>query len=103
MERGAGGFSGNLRLVDPGAGRLPVSSIPAALYNGAMSIRSWLEKRRQRADAEAIRRAEEEAVESAEERARGATDRWGQGADNRFAGRIGERPEDVNRLGDFNP
>jgi hypothetical protein len=66
-----------------------------------MSIRSWFEKRRQQADADRIKRAEDEAVESAEERARG--DRWDQGADNRFAGRIGERPEDVSRLGDFNP
>ena len=66
-----------------------------------MSFRSWLENRRQRADADAIKRAEEEAVESREERAHSHADRMGEGADNRFAGRIGERPEDVNRLGDF--
>lgn len=67
-----------------------------------MSIRSWLEKRRQREDADAIKGAEEDAVESAEERGQHG-DRMGQGADNRFAGRIGERPDDINRLGDFNP
>jgi hypothetical protein len=66
-----------------------------------MSIRSWWEERRRKADADVIEGAEEEAVESPEERARG--DRWDQGADNRVAGRLGERPEDLNRLGDFNP
>ena len=71
------------------------------VYNRCMSIRSWWTKRREQADAEAVRRAEEDSVESPEERARG--DRWDQGADNRVAGRIGERPEDLNRLGDFNP
>jgi hypothetical protein len=35
-----------------------------------MSIRSWFEKRRQQADADAVNRAEDEAVETAEERAR---------------------------------
>jgi hypothetical protein len=68
-----------------------------------MSIRSWFEKRRQRANADAVRRAEEEAVETAEERTHGAGDRWGEAADERFARRIGEEPRDVNRLGDFNP
>jgi hypothetical protein len=68
-----------------------------------MSIRSWFQKRRERADAEAVRRAEEEAVESAEERAASAGDRWGEGADARVTGRIGETPKDVGRLGDFNP
>jgi predicted N-acetyltransferase YhbS len=67
----------------------------------AMSIRSWLEKRRQRADADAIKRVEEEAVESGEERAHSHADRMGEGADNRISGRIGERPDDLNRLGDF--
>jgi hypothetical protein len=66
-----------------------------------MSIRSWWEERRRKADAEAVEQVEEEAVESAEERHRG--DRWDQAADNRVAGRIGERPDDLNRLGDFNP
>jgi len=65
-----------------------------------MSIRSWWEERRKKADADRIKQVEEEAVESAEERARG--DRWDQGADNRVAGRIGERPDDLNRMGDFN-
>jgi hypothetical protein len=65
-----------------------------------MSIRSWWEERRRKADEDAVKRAEEEAVESAEERSRG--DRWDQGADNRVSGRIGERPDDLNRLGDFN-
>jgi hypothetical protein len=65
-----------------------------------MSIRSWWEDRRRKADADRIKQAEEESVESAEERARG--DRWDQGADNRVAGRIGERPDDLNRMGDFN-
>jgi hypothetical protein len=65
-----------------------------------MSIRSWWEERRGKADAERIKEVEEEAVESAEERASG--DRWDQGADNRVAGRIGERPDDLNRMGDFN-
>jgi hypothetical protein len=66
-----------------------------------MSIRSWFGKRRREADAEALEHAEEEAVESSAERGRG--DRWDQGADNAVSGRIGERPEDLNRLGDFNP
>jgi hypothetical protein len=66
-----------------------------------MSIRSWFGRRREERDAAAIKRAEEEAVESAAERSRG--DRWDQGADNRVSGRIGERPDDLNRLGDFNP
>jgi L-serine deaminase len=65
-----------------------------------MSIRSWWEDRRRKADADRIKEVEEEAVESAEERARG--DRWDQAADNRVAGRIGERPDDLNRMGDFN-
>jgi hypothetical protein len=65
-----------------------------------MSIRSWWEDRRRKADADRIKQVEEESVESAEERARG--DRWDQGADNRVAGRIGERPDDLNRMGDFN-
>jgi hypothetical protein len=68
-----------------------------------MSIRSWFEKRRQRADADAVRRTKDEAVESAEERAHGRGDRWGEAADERFARRIGESPDDVSRLGDFNP
>ena len=66
-----------------------------------MGIRSWFGKRSKDADAEALKHAEEESVESREERGRG--DRWDQGADNRVAGRLGERPEDLNRLGDFNP
>jgi hypothetical protein len=66
-----------------------------------MGIRSWFQKREKQADADAVERAEEEAVESSAERSAG--DRWDQGADNRFAGRIGERPDDVGRLGDFNP
>ena len=65
-----------------------------------MGIRSWLDRRRQERDAAAIKQAEEEAVESSEELAH--RDRMGMGADNRIAGRIGERPDDLNRLGDFN-
>ena len=67
-----------------------------------MSIRSWWEERRRKSDADRIKHVEEEAVESPEERAAHG-DRWDQGADNRVAGRLGERPEDLNRLGDFNP
>jgi len=66
-----------------------------------MSIRSWFQKRDKEADAEAVERAEEEALESSAERSAG--DRWDQGADNLVSGRIGERPEDLGRLGDFNP
>jgi hypothetical protein len=68
-----------------------------------MSIRSWFEKRRQRSDADAVRRTEEEAVETSAERAHSEGDRWGEAADERFARRIGESPDDVSRLGDFNP
>jgi hypothetical protein len=68
-----------------------------------MSIRSWFEKRRQRADADAVKRAEEESVESGQERAHSHGDRWGEAADERGARRIGETPDDVSRLGDFNP
>jgi hypothetical protein len=66
-----------------------------------MSIRSWWEKRRQRADAETVKRVEEEAVETPAERAQSHADRMGEGADNRISGRIGERPDDLDRLGDF--
>ena len=66
-----------------------------------MSIRSWFRKQGKQADADAIKRAQEEGVESSAERSQG--DRMGQGADNMVSGRIGERPEDLNRLGDFNP
>jgi hypothetical protein len=66
-----------------------------------MGIRSWFKKGNKDADAEALKHAEEESVESPEERGQG--DRWDQGADNVVSGRIGERPEDLNRLGDFNP
>jgi hypothetical protein len=68
-----------------------------------MSIRSWWEERRRKADADRIKQVEEEVVESGEERAQDHEDRWDRGADNRVAGRIGERPDDLNRLGDFNP
>ena len=66
-----------------------------------MGIRSWFKKSNEDADAEALKHAEEQSHESAAER--GAGDRWDQGADNVVSGRIGERPEDLNRLGDFNP
>jgi hypothetical protein len=66
-----------------------------------MSIRSWFRKQGEQADADAVKRAEEEAVESSAERSQG--DRWDQGAVNRVSGRIGERPDDIGRLGDFNP
>ena len=66
-----------------------------------MGIRSWFGKQSREADADAVKRAEEEAVESSAERSKG--DRWDQGADNRVSGRIGERPDDIGRLGDFNP
>jgi hypothetical protein len=68
-----------------------------------MSIRSWFGRRRKQADADAVRRAQDENVETAEERAHGRGDRWGEAADERFARRIGESPDDVSRLGDFNP
>lgn len=68
-----------------------------------MSIRSWFEKRRQRADADAVKRVEDESVETAAEREHSRGDRWGEGADQRGPARIGERPDDVSRLGDFNP
>src|SRR2546421_89631 len=55
-----------------------------------MSIRSWFENRRKRADADAVGRAEEEAVESAEEREFSHSTRMGLGADERIAGRIGD-------------
>jgi hypothetical protein len=64
-----------------------------------MSIRSWFERRRKDRDAATVKQAEEEAFESPEELAH--RDRMGMGADNRIAGRIGERPSDLNRLGDF--
>ena len=67
-----------------------------------MSIRSWFGKRRQQADAEKLKLVEAEAVETPAERAHEG-DRMGHGADNMVSGRIGERPEDLNRLGDFNP
>jgi hypothetical protein len=66
-----------------------------------MSIRSWWEERRRKADAEAVERVEEEAVETPAERAHSHADRMGEGADNRISGRIGERPDDLDRLGDF--
>jgi hypothetical protein len=67
-----------------------------------MSIRSWFEKRRQRADADAVKRAEDEAVESAEEREHSRGDRWGEAADQRVSRRAGEASiKDVDRLGDF--
>jgi hypothetical protein len=66
-----------------------------------MSIRSWWEERRRKADAEAVKRVEDEAVETPEERAHSHADRMGEGADNRISGRIGERPDDLDRLGDF--
>ncbi|HKF85242.1 MAG TPA: hypothetical protein VKB30_05605 [Candidatus Limnocylindrales bacterium] len=66
-----------------------------------MSIRSWWEERRRKADAEAVKRVEDEAVETPGERAHSHADRMGEGADNRVSGRIGERPDDLDRLGDF--
>jgi hypothetical protein len=66
-----------------------------------MSIRSWWEERRRKSDAEAVKRVEDEAVETPEERAHSHADRMGEGADNRISGRIGERPDDLDRLGDF--
>ena len=67
-----------------------------------MSIRSWWEERRRKADAERIKQVEEESTESAAERAFEHEDRMGHGADTRVSGRIGERPDDLNRMGDFN-
>ncbi|MGZ4256486.1 MAG: hypothetical protein ACXVRE_01835 [Gaiellaceae bacterium] len=67
-----------------------------------MGIRSWFGKGRQEADDEALKNAEEDSFESSAERAHEGN-RMGQGADNAVSGRIGERPEDLNRLGDFNP
>ena len=67
-----------------------------------MSIRSWWEERRRKADADRIKQVEEESGESAAEREFEHQDRMGLGADNRVAGRIGERPDDLNRMGDFN-
>jgi hypothetical protein len=66
-----------------------------------MSIRSWWEERRRKADAETVKRVQDEAVETPEERAHSRGDRMGEGADNRVSGRIGERPDDLDRLGDF--
>jgi hypothetical protein len=66
-----------------------------------MSIRSWWEERRRKADAEAVKHVEDEAVETPAERAHSHADRMGEGADNRVSGRIGERPDDLDRLGDF--
>jgi hypothetical protein len=66
-----------------------------------MGIRSWFGRQSREADADAIEQAEEDAIDSPEERGQG--DRWDQGADNRVAGRLGERPDDLGRLGDFNP
>jgi hypothetical protein len=67
-----------------------------------MSIRSWWERRRQQADADAVRRVEEEAVETPAERAHSKGDRWGEAADERVARRAGEAGiDDVNQLGDF--
>jgi hypothetical protein len=66
-----------------------------------MSIRSWWEERRRKADSEAVKQVEDEAVETPEERAHSHADRMGEGADNRISGRIGERPDDLDRLGDF--
>jgi hypothetical protein len=66
-----------------------------------MSIRSWWEERRRKADAEAVKRVEDEAVETPAERAHSHADRMGEGADNRVSGRIGETPDDLDRLGDF--
>jgi hypothetical protein len=66
-----------------------------------MSIRSWWEERRRKADSEAVKRVEDEAVETPAERAHSHADRMGEGADNRVSGRIGERPDDLDRLGDF--
>jgi hypothetical protein len=67
-----------------------------------MSIRSWWEERRRKADADRIKQVEEESSESAAERAFEHEDRMGQGADTRVSGRIGETPDDLNRMGDFN-
>jgi hypothetical protein len=67
-----------------------------------MSIRSWWERRRQQADADAVRRVEEEAVETPAERDHSRGDRWGEAADERVARGAGEAGiDDVNRLGDF--
>ena len=65
-----------------------------------MGIRAWLDKFRQREDAEALERAEDLAEEPAEERSHHSTDVDGLAADER-AGRIaGEMPADVERLGE---
>jgi hypothetical protein len=52
-----------------------------------MGIRSWFGRRREEQAAAAVKQAEEESVESPEELA--------------HRDRIGERPDDLNRLGDF--
>ncbi|HSB38434.1 MAG TPA: hypothetical protein VLD13_05040 [Gaiellaceae bacterium] len=66
-----------------------------------MSIRSWWEKRRREADADAVRRVEEEAVETPGEREHSRGDRYGEAADTRIARRAGEANiRDVDRLGD---
>jgi hypothetical protein len=67
-----------------------------------MNIRSWFEKRRQRADAAAVERAEEESVETPEERAHSEGNRYGEAADDVVARRAGmANIKDVDRLGDF--
>jgi hypothetical protein len=67
-----------------------------------MGIRSWWEKRRREADADAVRRAEDEAVETAAEREVSRGNRAAAGADERIARRAGEANiSDVDRLSDF--
>lgn len=66
-----------------------------------MSIRSWWEARRRRADAKTIRYAEEDAVDTPDERHITQSDRWGLAADEHESRRAGEASiKDVERLGD---
>jgi hypothetical protein len=72
-----------------------------ALGSG-VGIRSWLEKRRERADEAAREHAADEAFDTPEERAIADSTRGGLAADEWGARRAGEgSPTDVNRLGDF--
>src|SRR4029453_4797628 len=95
--------AGSEPTATPSTYRAPRFRNGAEVASAPMSIRTWWEERRRKADAERIKQVEEEAGESAEERALEHQDRWDRGADNRVSGRIGERPDDLNRLGDFNP
>jgi hypothetical protein len=68
-----------------------------------MGIRRWLEQRREKGDADAVKRAEDEMYAgSPEERDIIAGDMEGRASDARAEGRMGEASiRDVDRLGGF--